>query len=186
MNSATSFIKSYRFLQIVTGTMYIFMAVLALRYTPNSLIESIRIFGVFSLIKGVFEILNRANIKKRTHHNQYSSLLLGVVDILVGIIMIVNTSLNLVELSMLFGIWFIGDAVISFFLLDLAKKISESYYYISLVIYLIGSVIGLMLLVAGDTTIVTAPVLISIYFLLFGFVKLIGGMLNRRDIHVTN
>lgn len=186
MNSTTSFIKSYRFLQVVTGVMYIFMAILALRYTPNTLIESIRIFGVFSLIKGIFEILNRANIKKRTHHNQYSSLLLGVVDIVIGIIMFVNTSLDLVELSMLFGIWFIGDAVISLFLLDLAKKIAEIYYYVSLVVYLIGGVIGLTLLIAGDTTIVTVPVLISIYFLLFGFVKLMGGMLNRRDVHMTS
>lgn len=186
MSNTTKFIKSYRFLQVVTGVMYFFMAILALKYTSNTLVESIQIFGAFSVVKGIFEIVNRANIKKRTNHNQYSSFALGIVDIVIGIIMIVNTSLDLTALAMLFGIWFIGDAVISFFMLDLAKKISEIYYYVSLIIYLIGGVIGLVLLIAGDTTIASVPTLISIYFLLFGFVKLVGGMLNRRDIHVTN
>lgn len=186
MSNTSKFLKSYRFLQVISGIMYFCIAILALRYKPNTITGAIQIFGIFSLIKGCFELLNKDNIKKRTHHNQYSSFVLGGVDLLIGILMIFNTSLNLNTLSILFGIWFISDSIISFFLLDLAKKISQIYYYVSMVIYLVGGLIGFILLIAGTTTIVPVPTLICIYFLLFGFVKLVGGLLNRRDIHTTD
>jgi uncharacterized membrane protein HdeD (DUF308 family) len=86
-------------------------------------------------------------------------------------------------LSMLFGFWFICDSVISFFLLDLAKSIALPYYYLSLIVDLIGCLMGLLLLIGGGSLIVNTPSLIGNYFLLFGFTKIIGGVINVENLH---
>ncbi|MHC5229964.1 DUF308 domain-containing protein, partial [Enterococcus sp. LJL99] len=183
MNNTTKFFKSYRFLQVLTGILYLLMAVLAMRYTEENIVEAVQLIGVFALIKGFFNIMNRDRIAQRTHHKQTSAILLGVVDLIVGLILVVDISLDLPSLAMLFGIWFISDAVISFFLLDLAKRISMPYYYVSLVVDLLGGLIGLILLIANETTIISVPALISYYFLMFGFIKLIGGVINKHNLH---
>lgn len=186
MSSFTKFIKSYRFLQVLTGVSYLFMALLALKYRNEDVIKSLQLIGVFSLLKGFFEIMNRGRIESRTNHKQYSAVILGVVDLIVGIILIINISLSMVQIAILFGIWFISDAVISFFMLDLAKRISMVYYYISLVIDLLGGLIGLILLVANNSSIISTPTLIGCYFLLFGLTKLAGGLINKKNIHTLS
>lgn len=177
---------SYRSLQLLTGITYIIMATLAFYYNATTLVGSLRIFGIISIIKGVFEISNKKNIQNRTYHNQYSSFALGGMDVFIGLILLVSTSFNLIEIAMIFGLWFISDAIISLFLLDLAKLISETYYYISLIVYLIGSLIGLILLIAGDTTIIPVSILIGVYFLSFGIIKFVGGLMNSKDLHVAH
>lgn len=183
MTETTKFFKSYRFLQVLTGVMYLLMAILAMRYTEENIVEAVQLIGIFSLIKGFFEIMNRDKISKRTNHKQTSAIVLGVVDLLVGLILVMDLSLDLSSLAMLFGVWFISDAVISFFMLDLAKRIAMAYYYVSLIVDLLGGLIGLILLVANETTIISIPALISYYFLMFGFIKLIGGVINKHNLH---
>lgn len=177
---------SYRSLQLLTGATYILMAILAFYYNATTLVGSLHIFGIISILKGLFEILNKKNIQNRTYHNQYSSFALGGMDVFIGFILLISTSLHLTEIAMIFGIWFISDAIISLFLLDLAKLISETYYYISLIVYLIGSLIGLILLIAGDTTIIPVSILIGVYLLSFGIIKFLGGIMNTKDLHVAH
>lgn len=186
MNNVKKFVKSYRFLQVLTGFLYILMAILAMRYTEENIVEAVQLIGVFSLIKGFFEIMNRDKIAQRTHHKQTSAIVLGVVDLVVGLMLVIDISLDLSSLSMLFGIWFISDSVISFFMLDLAKKIAVPYYYVSLLVDLLGGLIGLILLIANETTIISIPALISYYFIMFGFIKLIGGVINKYNLNTLN
>ncbi|MGJ1010812.1 hypothetical protein IGI96_002331 [Enterococcus sp. DIV0421] len=183
MNNKKSFIKSYRFLQLLTGIIYLIMAILAMRYSKESVIASIQLVGVFSLIKGCFELMNHQKIAQRTKRKQYSALVIGFVDCIIGLILIVNTTLDVSSLSILFGFWFICDSVLSFFMLDLAKLIAMPYYYFSLIVDLIGCLIGLLLLIGGDTLIIAVPTLIGNYFLLFGMAKIIGGIINKDDLH---
>jgi uncharacterized membrane protein HdeD (DUF308 family) len=71
MKKIKDWVKSYRFLQILTGIIYLIMALLAMRYTDNTIVESIQLVGGFSLIKGFLEIINSNNISKRTKHNLF-------------------------------------------------------------------------------------------------------------------
>jgi len=98
MNNAKQFFKSYRFLQLLTGLIYLIMAVLAMRYTEKTIIQSVQLVGIFSLIKGFFELMNRKKIALRTQRNQYSALIIGFVDILIGMILVVNTTLDVTSL----------------------------------------------------------------------------------------
>ncbi|MEO1770192.1 DUF308 domain-containing protein [Candidatus Enterococcus ferrettii] len=183
MAKLTKLFKSYRFLQLLTGAVYICMALLAMKYTEDTIVESVQIFGVFSLIKGFFELLNRTKIKARTHHNQYSSVFVGCIDLVIGMILIANATLSLRELSVLFGIWFICDAVLSFFMLDLAMSLSKVYYYLSIIADFVGLCIGLILLIMGNSLFISVPSLIGNFFLLFGLMKIIGGVINKDNLH---
>lgn len=183
MKKIKEWLMSYRFLQILTGIVYVIMALLAMRYTERTIVASVQLVGVFSLIKGLFEIIYRDKISKRTKHQHYSVLVIGFVDLVIGMILVINTTLDVTVLSLLFGFWFICDSIISFFLLDLAKSIAKSYYYLSLIVDIIGCMMGSLLLIGGSALIVNAPSLIGNYFLLFGFTKIIGGVINVENLH---
>jgi hypothetical protein len=45
MKKIKDWVKSYRFLQILTGIIYLIMALLAMRYTDNTIVESIQLVG---------------------------------------------------------------------------------------------------------------------------------------------
>lgn len=172
------FFTNYRLLQFITGIAYIIMALLALKFSDRHLIESARLFGVFSVIKGIFELLNRERIKQRTRDKAYAPIVLGIIDILIGAYMIIYANMSFHYIPYLFGIWFISDAVVSLFTLDLAKKIHIAYYWVALFIYLVGALIGVVLLIGTNSGPVENNILIGIYFLMFGFIDLIGGMIN--------
>ncbi|MBK0084422.1 DUF308 domain-containing protein [Lactococcus sp. S64] len=186
MNELKKFVKSYRFLQILTGIIYIFMAILAIKFTYENITESVQLMGLFSLAKGFFEIMNKDKISKRTHHKQLSAVVLGIVDILIGTILVTNITLSTASLAILFGFWFVSDAIISLFMLDLAKSINTMYYIVLMIVDLIGVLLGMLLIIASVTSVINVPNLISYYFLLFGFMKVIGGIINKKNLHSLN
>lgn len=183
MNNYKKIYNSYRFLQITTGIIYLIMAIIAISYTRKTIIHSIQIMGVFSLLKGFFELTNQSEITMRINHKKYTPIIIGVIDTIIGVVFIFNKSLNLNSLITLFAIWFICDLIISFFMLDLAKKINIFYYYLSILINLFGFILVLLLILSEYILNISISSVIGNYFLLFGFTKIIGGIINKNDLN---
>ncbi|MBS0938062.1 hypothetical protein JK214_15635, partial [Lactiplantibacillus plantarum] len=73
---------SYRFMELIIGMIYIILSLIAMRDVKVEFAITIQLFGIFSIMKGVFELLNYTNIKKRINVLSESVLVIGGIDIL--------------------------------------------------------------------------------------------------------
>lgn len=171
---------TYRSIKILSGIIYLLFVLMIWVIPSEYILDQLIIFGVFSVIKGILEIYNRSRLKKYTPHRAYAPIIIGILDIVIGIIFLIKHQLSLDEVAMLLGAWFIADSIISLFTLDVAKRINTSYYWSAMIIYLLNSLIGLVLLLAPDDSRLSVVLWVSLYFLFNGISKLFGGLIKPK------
>lgn len=174
---------SYRFIELIIGIIYILLSLVAMRNLKFEFVVTIQLFGVFSIIKGVVEISNYANIKKRIDKFSESVLVIGGLDILIGLNLLAFTELNVSTLSILFGLWFFLNTLLNMSTSLIIKSISYGLWLVAIIIYSFCIVIAFLLVFKINVWGWTLTSEVGTYFLLFGSVKVISGIINERDIH---
>lgn len=174
---------TYRFMELIIGIIYILLSLVAMRNLKFEFVFTIQLFGIFSIIKGAFEILNYANIKKRVSKFSESVLVIGGLDILIGLNLLIFTELNVSTLSILFGLWFLLNTLLNMSTSLIIKPISYGLWLVAMIIYSFCIVIAFLLVFQINAWGWTVTSEVGTYFLLFGSVKIISGIINERDIH---
>lgn len=172
---------NYRFLLFTTGGIYILLSLISKKYIDGNVVKSIIVFACFSILKGIVEIFNFNSLKSRVIKGVELIPIIGIFEILVGLNLFVFTNLDESVLRIIFGVWILLDSLINFLTLGIAKKIHIYYFWLSKVVYILGILIGFFILV--NVLPVSLNVLVSNYFIMFGMVKMIGAVVDKKFIY---
>lgn len=175
---------SYRNIQLIVGILYIMLSLFAMKYVQDTTVLYIQIFGVFSMIKGFFEMINYRNIKKRMNNGSSEVVLAtGCVDILIGANLIIFVHWKFETLMFLFGLWFLLNALLNIYTSSVFKEISVTLWRIIIIVYSLCLFIAIGLILQIPKEFFSYKSMIGSYFLLFGLVKIITSIINKKDIH---
>lgn len=174
---------SYRFMELIIGMTYIMLSLVAMKDVKVELVITIQLFGVFSIIKGVFELLNYNNIKKRIRTFSESVIVIGGIDILVGINFLFFNKLNTTILSIIFGLWFLLNTLLNMCTSLILKSMSKKLWIIIMAVYYFCIVIAILLIFRINILGWSISSEVGTYFLIFGSVKIMSGVINKNDIH---
>lgn len=181
MNKIKGLICNYRFILLITGIIYIILSLLSKKYIEGNVINSIRVFACFSFVKGIIEIFNFNYLKSRIIKGYGLVIMIGAFEIITGVGLNIFVNLNENILRFVFGLWILLDASVNFLTLDVAKKIHIYYFWLCKVIYIIGIIIGIVIIF--DISHINLNVLLSNYFIMFGVIKILGSALNKNYIY---
>ncbi|MBS0946009.1 DUF308 domain-containing protein [Lactiplantibacillus plantarum] len=174
---------SYRFMELIIGMIYIILSLIAMRDVKVEFAITIQLFGIFSIMKGVFELLNYTNIKKRINVLSESVLVIGGIDILLGINLLFFYKLNIAMLSIIFGLWFLLNTLLNMCTSLILKSMSKKLWIIVMAVYYFCIVIAVLLIFRINILDWSISSEIGTYFLIFGSIKIISGVINKNDIH---
>lgn len=149
------------------GILFIILSIIAFNNPIADLLGLTYYFGFVAIIKGFICIFDKGAAdrgEKRLRHD----VLLGIVDIIIGLLILFNIFTTAVLIVYLFSIWFIVDCVIGLINIGRAKRISTAYYWFSLVVNVIGILIGIALFFNPLVSFLTIAFLIGLYFLIMG------------------
>lgn len=172
---------NYRFLLFVTGIIYILLSLISKKYIQENVIKSILVFACFSILKGIVELFNFNSLNSRVVKGVELIPIIGIFEILVGFNLFAFTNLDENVLRIIFGVWIILDSLINYLTLGIAKKIHIYYFWLSKVVYILGILIGFFILV--NVLPLSLNILVSNYFIMFGMVKMIGAVVDKKFIY---
>ncbi|MBO0470359.1 DUF308 domain-containing protein [Enterococcus sp. DIV0242_7C1] len=158
---------------LVLGILFVLTALISFQDPAGNLIAIVMVFAFFAIIKGIFEIFVRNRLKELTGYKAYGPIILGVIDIIIGIYLFFNLNIGIAVLPFVFAIWFIADSVFGLFALDLAKSVSTGYFWFTLIINVLGIILGFMLLMDPLTSALTLSFLVGFYFMLYGITHIV-------------
>ncbi|MZM07541.1 hypothetical protein GT958_09365, partial [Bifidobacterium pseudocatenulatum] len=72
-----------------------------------------------------------------------------------------------------FAVWFIADSVFALLAADLAKGVSNGYYWFTVIVNILGIILGIMLLFNPISSALTLSFLVGFYFMLFGITHIV-------------
>lgn len=153
---------------LLLGILFVFVSLMSFQDPVGNLVAIVLVFAIFAFLKGIFELFLRNRMKELTGYKGKMSLVIGIIDILIGIFFLFNIGAGVIALPFVFAIWFIADSVLALFTADLAKGISTGYYWFTVVINILGILLGIMLLFNPISSALTLSFLVGFYFMIFG------------------
>lgn len=158
---------------LLLGGLFILTALASFKDPAGSLVSVTVFIGMMAIIKGCFDIFLRNKVKQLTGAKATLLIIVGILDVILGVILLFNLNIGLLALPYLFAIWFIADSISGLLSLDLAKTVSSAYYWFSLILNIIGIFIGFSLLVDPITSALTLSFLVGFYLLMFGIMNVV-------------
>ncbi|MDF0480740.1 DUF308 domain-containing protein [Vagococcus sp. PNs007] len=166
--------KSFDWLSLILGMLFIVTALFSLKASPISNLGIVVVFFTLLLItKGISMLVIRSRVKLYLDISVTPLLIVGILDILMGCYFIFNLSKGIMIAPYVFSIWFLIDAFMGLFDLGWIKKVSMTFFWLTLVSSTIGIIIGFMLLVSPIVSALTLSFLVGFNLLNVGITYII-------------
>ena len=156
------------------GILFILAALIAFSNPEASLVSLVIFFGVLAILKGCFSLFIRRKLAQYTNVKSTGLIVIGIIDIVLGGLILGNIEIGIVTLPVLFAIWFILDSISNLATSGISKLVSNTYYWFTIIINILGIIIGVMLLANPVSSALSLVFLVGFYFMWMGILNVIA------------
>ena len=154
--------------QFITGILFLIAAFVVMRYPLATLKTVTFIFAVVAIIRGIAILAGYSTLRQLTGKLAWVSLLMGIFDLVIGVIFLVNSNFGVATITMMFAIWFLVDSVGSLFNVGHLRIAGTGWFVLYLVLDILAVIVSLMLFMQPVVAAITLVTLLSMFFVLFG------------------
>lgn len=160
--------KTFNWISLIIGIAFILVSFVAFRNPYETLASLVIYFGLIAIIKGIGGLIIYRNIRESTKLNIRLFVWNSVIDIILGLLLIVNVDSAVSILPYVFAIWFIVDSINDMFYARFLKYIHDGVYGLNMAVNIITLILGIMMLNNPMSASLTLVYLIGIYFTISG------------------
>lgn len=166
--------SGFGWIEFITGVCMILLGIFSLT-SPGSMFASLTIlYGVIAIITGVCDIVFYIKAERYTGFGPVVALVCGILSVMAGVMLLTHPEAGVWAASILFPLWFITHCVSRLSHLDLIRITAGTFYfYFSLVVNVLGLILGASMMFEPVFTIFAAGVLIGIYLILSGIESIV-------------
>lgn len=170
---------STRILRSIIGIIFLIAAFLCITKPIDSLMSITIIFGSIAIIKFIAEILLFFNIKRLTGINPWELILIGILNLVVGIVFLRKPVEGTVVLGYMFAFWFLADSIMSLSYSMNRTWENKSVSIISIIFCILGIILAIIMFFNPGIAMFTIPLIAGYYFALFGIFELMLAFSNK-------
>ena len=162
-------LRKVKWSELIMGILLITLGIYSLIRPAGMLPGVTVIYGLFAVITGIADIVFYVRMERRTGFGPAVSLVTGILSVLAGILILCNVSAGKWVIAILFPIWFIAHCLSRLSHLTLLRlTVGDAYYYFTLVINILGLILGVLMLFNPMISMFSVSWLIGIYLILLG------------------
>ncbi|MGX7417842.1 HdeD family acid-resistance protein [Carnobacterium gallinarum] len=158
---------------LILGVLFIITALFSFQDPIGNLATIVIIFALMAILKGLFELFFRNKLKELTGIKAYVPIVTAVANIVIGAYLLFNLDIGITILPYVFATWFLIDSILGLFTLDLAKNVSTGHLWFTVIVTILGIILGLMLLFNPISSALTLSFLVGFYFMVFGINQIV-------------
>lgn len=166
--------------QFITGILFLIAAFVVMRYPLATLKTVTFIFAVIAIIRGIAILAGYSTLRQLTGKLAWVSLLMGIFDLVIGVIFLVNSNFGVATITMMFAIWFLVDSVGSLFNVGHLRIAGTGWFFLYLVLDILAVIVSLMLFMQPVVAAITLVTLLSMFFVLFGIECIVLAFARRN------
>ena len=166
--------------QFITGILFLIAAFVVMRYPLATLKTVTFIFAVVAIIRGIAILAGYSTLRQLTGKLAWVSLLMGIFDLVIGVIFLVNSNFGVATITMMFAIWLLVDSVCSLFNVGHLRIAGTGWFVLYLVLDILAVIVSLMLFMQPVVAAITLVTLLSMFFVLFGIECIILAFARRN------
>ncbi len=161
--------SGYAWVEIVLGILLIISGLLAF-VNPNGVVSSlVFLYAILAIVMGVLDIVHYVRTERYTGFGPVVALIAGIFAVMTGVMMLVYPNAGTVTFYVLFPVWFIAHNIFILANLNKLRAVAgKFYYYFSMIMSIIGLVLGILILVNPFSSFREISHIIGIYLILTG------------------
>lgn len=161
--------SGFGWLELVIGIALIVLGIFAFVKPDLALTSLTFAYGIAAVIMGVADIILFIEMEHYTGFGPMLALISGVLSVMTGFMLVVHPGAGALVLTVLFPIWFIAHSISRLAHLGAIRFVAgNGIYYFTLIINLIGLVLGILMLFNPLFTLTTIRYFASAYLILLG------------------
>lgn len=174
--------KKFGWGDFIVGILFIIVGFISFRDPVGDLLSLTIVFGVVALVKGIYEIFFRRALRQYTGVGSMWLLIIGIIDVVIGVLFLFNLYQGMMILPYLFAVWIIADSIFNLMFLNFYKAFSMSLFWFELIISIISLIIGFMLFANPVVSALTLSFLVGFYLIWFGILKVVEAFTGYHSV----
>lgn len=163
--------------ELIVGILFIVLGIYTFINPYTVLKGSTIVYGIFSLVTGIMDIVYYVKLEQRTGFAPVLSLVGGIISIIAGLLILFNLMAGTWVLIILFPIWFITHCIARLTHLSFIRMfVGSIYYYFTLIVNILGIILGFMMIANPFFSLLSASYTIGIYLLVLGIDSVVFGL----------
>lgn len=179
-NAAGGQSSRFNWSALLLGIIAVFASVIAFSDPGANLLAVTFILGVAVLFRGIVQIWSKWALKTIPGLNTTLLLVVGILNVIFGVLLLGNLWVGVMLLPMLFAIWFTLESIFGLANTGFAKRIGAGYYWFRIILCLLGIVIGVSLFMHPLSAAMTLSFLVGFYFMLLAITCFVEAFGARR------
>lgn len=166
--------SGYGWLELVIGILFVFLGIYSFIHPENTLTGIVIVYGVIAVISGIADIIFYVRTERYTGFGPAVSLISGIFSVMAGVMLLVYPNAGKWVMVLLLPIWFIAHCISHLTHLDVIRVTAgRFYYYFTLIVNIIGIVLGFLMILRPVLSLFSAGFIIGAYLILLGIDSII-------------
>ena len=143
---------------LAIGLFFFVAALIVFRHPWANMLALAFLFGVLAILSGIWFL--------RTRYGSTPRLVVGILEIMLGVFFLANLGLTAAVIPFLFAVWFVANSISNLFLLPLLRPFGQGVRWSFLLLNALGILAGAMMLLEPMLSAWILSFIVGFYFLL--------------------
>lgn len=171
--------SEFGWMELIIGILLIVLGIFTFLQPGGVLSGAMFAYGLLAIVTGIADIVFCVKMDRHTGFGPVVALISGILSILTGLLMMVYPGAATWALVLLFPLWFIMHCISRLTHLRIVRYVAGNvYYYFSLVVNIIGLVLGFLMPFQPLFTIMAIAFIIGAYLILLGIDSIVLAFSN--------
>ncbi len=176
--------SGFGWLELILGILLILLGIFTLASPDLALTGLVVVYGIIAIVMAIADIVLYVRLERYIGFGPVVSLISGILSVMSGFMLLVYPNAGKWVLSLLFPIWFIAHCISRLSHLQTIRMTAgNGMYYFTLIVNIIGLILGFMMLLRPVFTLLSVTYIVSLYLILLGVDSIaiaISGIGSRR------
>ena len=167
--------------ELVMGIILIILGIVIMRQPIDVINWIVILCGILAILTGSADIVLYVKVEHFIGFGPFVSLMSGILTVMAGFMLIAHPGAGTWAFAMILPIWIIAHCISRLSHLQYMKMhFGSTYYNISLILNILGLIVGILLIFRPMITIFSMGVLIGAYLILEGVECILNGIDGRH------
>lgn len=170
--------NEWKWIDLLAGILFILISIYTFTHPGLTLSGFVVTYGILAVISGVADIAFYVRLERHTGFCPVVALITGILNIMLGFFLIMNSEIGAMTAALLFPIWFIAHCTGQLMNIGFIRLCGGAVqYWAALIINILGIVLGVLLLLNPFASAVSMVYIAGSYLLFMGIGHIIAAFL---------
>ncbi len=159
----------FNWLEFLVGIIFILIGIYTFKNPGLTLTGFVIAYGILAVISGITDIAFYVQLERHTGFGPTAALLTGILNVLLGFFLIINSDFGVLAAAVIFPIWFISHCFGKLLNVDFVRIcFGKTQYWVALIVNIAGVALGILLLLHPFASATLMVYIAGAYLLLNG------------------